>query len=94
MFDKFSSAVARIAWFAASFAATSVLLLGLGALFGAASPPTWLRDTPQSRAVAATCAARADRAEQRDCMREAIARAQARDAGATRLAAGQPRTVR
>jgi hypothetical protein len=77
----------RAALVLASFVATSTLMLTLGALFDDASRQPWLSDTPQARSAVAACHAQAARDARRHCLRAVVAEAQARDAGASRLAA-------
>jgi hypothetical protein len=90
MSSVFMHFVARAALFVAAFLAASASMLLVGAAFHSASPPAWLRDSPQARAAVAECAAASHRREQQACVRRVVADAQARDAGAARLAALRP----
>ena len=75
-----NSFVVRAALVAASFVATSGMMLGVGFVFDSASREPWLRDSPQARLAMADCSARSSRAEQRGCARRVLAAAQAREA--------------
>ena len=87
---RYETLLKKLAVFTASFATTSVVTLGLTALFGSAARAPWLRDTPEARAAVASCAAREDRAARQRCLREVVAAAQAREAGRTDLAQSAP----
>ncbi len=87
MLEPLLSFAVRAAIVAVSFFAAAATTLGVGAAFHAASAQPWLRDTPAAREAVAACPARAGRDARRECVRVLVARAQARDAGAARLAA-------
>lgn len=82
-----NSFVVRAALVAASFVASSSVMLGVGAVFDSASREPWLRDSPQARLAMADCNARSSRAEQRGCARQVLAAAQARGAQVATIAA-------
>jgi hypothetical protein len=81
------SGALRVAVFVASFAATSAVMVAVGAVFHAAGSGAVLRDTPQARAAVARCDARPLRKQRSDCVRHVVAQARARDAGASMMAA-------
>ena len=90
MIDRLKSTLIRSALVAASFVATSSLMLTIGAVFHGASSQPWLRDSPQARAAVARCAALVHRNDRLDCMHTVIAQARQRDNGTTRVAAVRP----
>lgn len=86
MLHRLQHALARAAWVAASFAASSLTVLAVGALFHHAARDPWLRDAPQARENVARCEALDDRGRQQACLRAVVAAARQRDAGATQVA--------
>jgi hypothetical protein len=87
MSSRLKSGTLRVAVFLASFAATSAVMVAVGSVFHAAGSGAVLRDTPHARAAVARCEARPLREQRRDCVRHEVAQAQARDAGASMMAA-------
>ena len=94
MSSFFKSGTLRVAVFLASFAATSATMVAVGSMFHAAGSSAMLRDTPQARAAVARCEARPLREQRRDCVRHEVAQAQARDAGASMMAAASASALR
>jgi hypothetical protein len=90
----FKSGALRVAVFLASFAASSAVMVAVGSMFHAAGSDAVLRDTPQARATLARCEARPLREQRRDCVRHEVAQAQARDAGASMMAAASSSGLR
>lgn len=86
MHTRYEARLKQCAAFVAAFAASAAVTLGVTALFDSASRTPWLRDTPAARAAFADCAARDGRAARDRCLHQAVAAAQARDAGRTQLA--------
>lgn len=80
-------AVVRSTILAASFVASSLTTLAIGALFHHASRDDWLRDTPLARAAVQRCRAHADRQQQRRCLQQLVLAARERDSGARLLLA-------
>lgn len=79
--------LARAAILAASFAASSALVLAVGTLFHQASSSGWLRDAPLARDAVARCHAQPERQLQQACVKHLVAAARERDAGARHLLA-------
>jgi hypothetical protein len=84
---------ARVALFAAAFTTSATLLLAVVGAFYSVSSDAVLADSPEARSAVAGCDARGDRVAQQHCVRRLVARAQARDAGASQIArlAAHPR---
>jgi hypothetical protein len=77
---------ARLAPFAAAFATSATLLLAVvGAFYSVSSDPV-LADSPEAQSAVAGCDARSDRVAREHCVRRLVAKAQARDAGASQVA--------
>jgi hypothetical protein len=91
MFERLKLFLARAALVAASFAASSLIMLAIGSAFHGASSEPWLRDSPHARAAAERCAVYAARQARHQCVRAAVMEARARDAGAAQLAAAERR---
>jgi hypothetical protein len=80
------SFAARATSCAAALAISATLLIAvLGAFYSVSSGPV-LADLPEARSAVADCEARGDRAARQNCIRRLVARAQARDAGASQVA--------
>lgn len=94
MLHRLKPPLVRAALVAASFAASSLTVLAIGALFHHAARDPWLRDTPQAREAMARCEALDERRRQQACLRAVVAAAQQRDAGATQLASAASRSDR
>ena len=82
---------ARAAVFAAALATSATLLLAVGGAFYSVSSEPVLADSPQARSAVAGCDALGDHAARQHCVWHLLAEANARDAGAARLAALAPR---
>ena len=77
---------ARLALFAAAFAMSATLLLAVvGAFYSVSSEPV-LADSPEARSAVVGCDAHGGRVARQDCVRRLVAKAQARDAGASQVA--------
>lgn len=94
MLERLKSFLAGSAIVAASFAASSLIMLAVASAFHAASSEPWLRDSPHARAVAERCGTYAGREARHQCVRGAVMQARARDAGAAQLAALEAQRAR
>jgi hypothetical protein len=65
---------------------SATLLLAVGSAFYTVSSEPVLADSPEARAAVAACDVNGDRVARQNCIRRLVARAQARDAGASQLA--------
>ncbi len=88
--SKLSPPLARAAILAASFVASSALVLAVSALFHQASRDGWLRDSPLARDAVARCHAQAERQVRHACVQHLVAAARERDAGAQHQLAQAP----
>jgi len=84
---KFHSQQAVLA--VAAFAASSAVVLAVGGAFHSVSREPFLGDSPHARLVAVRCDALRERGQRHDCVRQAVAQARSRDAGARQLAAAR-----
>jgi hypothetical protein len=78
---------ARVAFGAAAFATSATLLLAVLSAFYSVSSEALLADSPEARSALAGCESRGDDVARRHCVLRLVARAQARDAGASQVAA-------
>jgi hypothetical protein len=85
-YGRLKSLGTRAALSAAALVMSATLLIAVLGAFYTVSSEAVLADSPEARSAVADCEAREHRAARQNCVKRLVARAQARDAGASQLA--------